>query len=284
MSYTCRNGCRGCGRWISVHLFVSSPDDYLVGYLGPWLQTEHETGRLRHFFFIRYGAGSSVHLRLRFVPCSTDVISTLRTGLENSIVAYDSGASRSKVRGADSRLEESPYCRLEHYFGDNRVSVHAELLNESTSWLALEILRQRELRTRSQRWVALAAVTDMLLGQADSLADARARVMRAAGEIWRRAGRRGRAEVRDEGFDRLADIVFRARHRTIGGYATDPLVLRAGRMLARMLRMPDPGPEAGVHGLHLLWNKTGFSLAEEQSAFGALCALGAHQRSESAEA
>ena len=284
MSYGCRNGCRECGRWTSVHLFVSSPDEYLVGHLGPWLQAEHDARRLRHFFFIRYGAGSGLHLRLRFVPCSKEAIPTLHRGLEHSIVAYKSAASRSGAHGADGRLEEWPYCRREHYFGDNRVSVHAELLNESTSWLALDILRQRELRLRSQRWVALAAVTDLLLRKAAGTADARARVTRAAADIWRRAGHGHHVDVVDERFERLADVVLRARPRTIVGCAADPLVLRAGRLLGRMLRMPDPAPEAGVHGLHLLWNKTGFSLAEERSAFGALSALEAHGRSESVRA
>ncbi len=251
--------------WLSWHLTMNRPyDPFLVDQLLPWLTEEVEADRLRRFFFIRYDEGGE-HLRLRFRPGAAG--DGLVGRLEARVRQY------LEASGGEFRLQAVPYRRSEHYFGEKSASVYAELLNESTSWLALRLLSSLGTAHRFQRWLVLAATLDALHRRADdeevelaaALTDSCEFPLRVAQAMGQPpadpAGRPG---------ERWASAVAAVRPRVAKALDGDVAAGKTVALMRRCRKFPDDGPFVAVHALHLLCNKLGFSLGEEYEAFTTL--------------
>lgn len=271
----------GSAGWSSYHLFLSRDvDAFLIGHLLPFLETEATAERLRRFFFIRYGEGRSLHLRLRFRPRRAAAATGLGERLECCVRA-------AAPQDPGLRLEEHPYRRSEHYFGESFASVQAELLNEATSWLALRLLRALGPEDRGRRWLTLASTLDLVARRA---ARGEGELLEAFTEscgFARLAARRLEQPLvgpPERAGKRWAAAVAAARPRVATALAGEPTLPRIAALLRRARREPGPPdgrrPEGGrfvaTHALHLLANKLGFSLGEEHEAFATLKHLATH--------
>jgi thiopeptide-type bacteriocin biosynthesis protein len=271
-----RNGAR----WHSLHLFgMEPPERFLAQALLPWLRQEVAAGRVRRFFFIRYSEGGP-HLRLRFM---------LDAGLDAETV----GAELLRLAGAPpgesatgARVESHAYDRGELYFGETRATVYSELLNEATSWLALSLLAPLAGQDMGRRLAAAASTAYLLLERAadrgEELAEAIAEGREFAGRSALQAGLDTRPRVVG-GADALAEAVHVALPRLRAGLASHGGLARAAALVRRARRGAASERFAATHGVHLLCNKLGLSLAGEHEAFAALETFHA-RRTEAVEA
>jgi len=250
--------------WLSFHLFLPDGlEDFLISALPPFLAAESERGSFCRFFFIRYSEGGD-HLRLRF-------LAPQGVGLEERLARCAAG-----VAGAGFRLEAVPYDRAQHYFGETRASVYAELLNETTSRLALRLLAAFAGQTRLRRWLVLAATHDLVIenlttdvaDQRAWLVESRGFARRAAEEI-RGPGAGPALEEGERTAGRWSTQLKAVRARLLPLLSSDRDVRRLTTLLRRVRRLPGGG-SVGIHGLHLLHNKLGFSFVEEHAAYAAL--------------
>jgi thiopeptide-type bacteriocin biosynthesis protein len=250
--------------WLSFHLFLQdSFDDFLISTLPPFLAAESERGSFCRFFFIRYSEGGD-HLRLRF-------LTPRGQGLEDRLARCVSAFA-----GADFRLEPVPYDRNHHYFGETRASVYAELLNETTSRLALRLLAACAGQPRLRRWLVLTVTHDLVIDNLTAgKADRRAWLVDSLGFARRAAKEIGGPETGpalDEGehmADRWSAPLEAIRTRLLPLFGSDRDIRRLTALLRRVSRLPG-GSSVGVHSLHLLYNKLGFSFIEEHAAYAAL--------------
>jgi len=258
-------------RWQSLHLFMNPPfEPFLIDQLRPFLQAEIDSGKLRRFFFIRYSEGGN-HLRLRFLP---------RAPADESLGEWHRGLATRAERhlrhlgalGEDYRLETARYDRNEHYFGDTLDSVYAELLNEATSWLALDLLGSLGPERRTARWLVLVATLDLLLRRATLDAAERLAELGSSREFARRAAQSVGFPLKDPeaAGQRWADTVASACPRITAEADLEPRVERIVPPLRRVRQRGPRGRFVATHALHLLCNKLGFTLAEEHEAFATL--------------
>ncbi len=250
--------------WLSLHLFLQDGfDEFLISALPLFLAAESERGSFCRFFFIRYSEGGD-HLRLRFLAPQGQ-------GLEERLARCV-----ATVAGAGFRLEPVPYDRTRHYFGETRASVYAELINERTSRLALRLLAACAGQTRLRRWLVLAATHDLVIeklttGDADRrawLVESRGFARRAAEEI-RGPEARPALEEGERTAGRWSAPLEAVRARLLPLLGSDRDIRRLAALLRRARRLPG-GSSVGIHGLHLLHNKLGFSFIEEHAAYAAL--------------
>lgn len=272
-------------RWLGYHLFPEPPvEPYLVHHLAPLLRRALDDGTLRRAFFIRYGAGADAHLRLRVLPHVGRSSDQLRRVLQSTVAAHvarvgdqvgdQAGTERQPPRRAV--VEEHPYRRAEHYFGETRSSVYAELLNEATSWLALDVLGALDHRRRWERWLVAAALTERLLQSATGGGAAYRTALGASESFAATACRRFGVQPADRSaavVTSRAAAVESARATVETAFRRHQPASNAARLIRRMGAMGNEHVTVATHGLHLLWNKFGFSLAEELAAYEALLRL-----------
>ena len=256
--------------WASFHVFLPGRvEPFLRGPLLRGVKEERARGRLRRFFFLRYGEGGP-HLRLRFLPTP----GTPPEALGGSVEAWARAHAEAEAGSLDTvRVERHPYDRAALYFGETRASVYAELLNEATSWLALGLLCAPGGDRRSHRWLAGAGVVHVLLTRtARDAADLRAWLHESRG-FARRAGRElgCEAPVRpDQVREAVLGPLGAALPKVAAALADHPAAARIPRLMRRARDDAASGSFVGVHALHLLLNKLGLSLADEDEIFGAL--------------
>lgn len=260
----------GDPRWLGYHLHAPEPwEPLLLECLAPALDAERRQGRLRRFFFLRYGEGGP-HLRLRLLPRGGTDGDEVRRRLETRVGSW--------LGAGEWRLEAHPYDREELYFGAARESVYAELLNEATSELALRLLGAPGGESRGRRWLALAALLDVLLGGSTAGEDRRAAALAASRRFAREAAAAVGRPVAESSAapppPGAAAALAQARTGLGPALAAEPRVQRTARLLARARRCGPRGGLVAVHALHLLCNKLGLSLHEEHDLFTALARAG----------
>ncbi|HEX2094849.1 MAG TPA: thiopeptide-type bacteriocin biosynthesis protein [Longimicrobiaceae bacterium] len=257
-------------RWASFHLSLPGPlEPFLAGHLLPFLERERAAETLRRFFFIRYGVGQP-HLRLRLLPRAGIAAETLRARLEETVRAY---VEHQPCPGAGYSVEAHPYSRSELYFGETAATVYAELLNEATSRLCLELLLAPGADHWARRWLSLAATLQVLL-ESSSGSEEELRCKLAESRAFARRAASG------AGFDlpngprpphpSLDTALLTALSQLEPALAPHPTVRRISRLLRRARRYVPEGAQVAIHALHLLCNKLGFSLHEEHEIFTAL--------------
>lgn len=253
--------------WSSYHLHLDDglgavADDFLVKLLWPEVCREQESGRLRRFFFLRYSEGGP-HLRLRFQTRDGGVSSSFENWL---------AACAERVEG---RLETHTYDRSRHYFGERPESVYAELLNTATSRLALALMEQFEAAQRGVRWIALTCSLGLLLEASCASSEELTSEIDASRAFALDAGSRlgiGPNEAGEAAGQRWAATVQAAWPRVAAGLPAE-LLRPTASLLRRARRRGEEGRSVASHALHLLCNKSGFSLQEEHEAFATLATL-----------
>jgi thiopeptide-type bacteriocin biosynthesis protein len=261
----------GSARWLGFHLRLRAPHEaFLAQHLAPWLRREEEAGRVKRFFFIRYGSEGG-ELRLRLLPGPGAGRASLRAALDEVVGGY---LRASPGAGGEPAVVEQPYSRKLHYFGETPESVYAELANEATSRLCLRIVGGPGGEKWTVRWlVLLSTLNQLLLGMArgDGAAFA-ARV--EEGRAFARQGWEslGLSIVDDDALTVQPLLVAAAEAALARGAAAgdDPLVRHLVRLLRRVRRRGPGGGHVAVHALHLLCNKLGFTFYEEYNLFTAL--------------
>lgn len=256
---------RGARRWLGFHLFAPEPfEPLLVGCLAPLMEAERREGRVRRFFFLRYGEGG-MHLRLRVLPDRRMAGGGVDELLRARIGAW--------LPAGTWRLEAHRYDREALYFGETLDSVYSELLNGATSSLAFRLLAAGG--ARAGRWLALAALLKALLREStDSDSSCRAALSvsldfaRDAAAVLGRPVADGLAPS-----SAAASAALRRALERMAGLGGDPAVRRTARLLLRCRRSAPRGAFVATHGLHLLCNKLGFTLHEEHDLFTALARL-----------
>jgi thiopeptide-type bacteriocin biosynthesis protein len=252
--------------WLSFHLFQEDGGEtFLTSALPGFLATEATRRSFQRFFFVRYSEGGH-HLRLRF---RTDHRSEgLAERLEDCVREHSA---------APFRLQITPYDRTAHYFGETPASVYAELLNESTSRLALRLLGSPVGQPRLRRWLVLTATLDLLLeALASSGHEKRARIAASLAFAERTAeslfGPEAAVPLEEsrQGAYRWPALLGPVRARLDVNVDKDGDLPRLGALMRRADRRHD---FVNVHALHLLCNKLGFSLFEEHAAYAALIHL-----------
>lgn len=262
------------GRWQSLHLFMPHPfEPFLINQLTPLLLSDVEAGKLRRFFFIRYSEGGN-HLRLRFLP-RAPAGGSHDLWQQRLAACAELHLRRLGVAASDYRLEVADYDRCEHYFGETLETVYAELLNEETSWLALDLLCSLGPERRTMRWLVLVATLDSLLRLAARDTSERLAEITASRDFARRAARSVGFPLNnpEDAGRRWADTVATLTPRLTSEMALHSRVGGIVPTLRRVRHRRSRGRFVATHALHLLCNKLGFSLAEEHEAFATLARL-----------
>lgn len=259
---------RGSRRWVSYHIFVNSHADlFIKAHLRTFVTRERDNRAIRRFFFIRYSE-NGLHLRTRFLFNDASVAGRIRSELSALLDGFRHDGADP---GTGIRIESATYDRTEHYFGNNMLTVYAELLNECTTRIAFDLL-QPDFGGRQRRvLVAACAVWSCVSG---AFADAanRARFLTAADLFVRKASTQfgsattGLNDSDQAKFDRNLLRIQPAFRRD----CDQSLLNYTGRMLRRTITLPTQGWSVGIHSIHLLNNKLGVSLQEERYIYNAL--------------
>ncbi len=251
-------------KWVGFHLFTSEPfEPLLVGCLAPGFEEARREGTVRRFFFLRYSEGG-LHLRLRVLPGGRGRAEGVRAFLEERLHAWSPSGGW--------RLESHPYDRTALYFGETPESVHAELLNEATSVLALRLLAAGSgVESRTRRWLALATAVDILVREStDSEAEGLASLRDSREFARRTAEGLGYTAADGRAWSDSVGAALRLARVRMATLADDGTMRRTARLLRRCRRCGPRGAFAATHALHLLCNKVGFTIQEERQLFEAL--------------
>lgn len=250
--------------WNSYHIHFSAglgaAADGFLADLYPKMEQQQADGHVRRYFFIRYSEGGP-HVRLRISPSATGM-EPVQTTLRQSVEA--SGA----------RLEVQDYDRGAHYFGETLDSVYAELLNVATSKLSLALLQHFGPERRGERWITLTCLLGSCLRDSVDAEDWE-QALQEARDFTLRAGRSiglGPESAGQQAGRRWADTVARAWPQVEAGLVPE-LIKPVVKLLRRVRRRGPDGHDVAMHALHLLCNKTGFSLAEEHESFATLATV-----------
>lgn len=256
--------------WLSYHVNLRAPHEhFLAWHLAPWVEREVEERRIKRIFFIRYGEQGG-HLRLRLLPHAGTEPGSLRAGLEAAVRDH---LVRHPEAGVGAVIEEQPYSRTLLYFGENRGSMYAELINEATSWLCLRVVRGPGGDRWLCRWLVLISTLHQLL-RGVARGDDEFAALVEEGRSFARSGCESQGiSIVDEGSLPEHPLLVAATSAALArgaGAADDPLVRHIVRLLRRTRRYAPHGERVATHALHLLCNKLGFLFYEEYNLFTVL--------------
>ncbi len=209
-------------------------------------------------FFIRYGRGEDLHIRLRLLLHRSAL-------LENYVEAIRTLAY-SACAVADAPPDEphpmiwmEPYDRTAEYFGESLASIYSELLNEQTSYISLRLLRATYGRP-----VALQCSIAYLLFHLISCVgcDEKMCIERSIALARRIIVKetQKQPEQNDNVVAAVAAAVNRNRAIFAAGFEFDLGLHHLSRLLSRAMGTV---PHVVTHSLHLLCNKSGLSMWSE---------------------
>jgi thiopeptide-type bacteriocin biosynthesis protein len=250
-------------------MLAAPHERFLADRLRPWIDAARAERRVRRCFFIRYGEGGG-HLRLRLIPGPA-----AHEGALDAAVRQLVGDALSEGAAAATGPEpvcRKPYDRTEHYFGETAESVYAELLNEATTRLCLDILAGPAGVNRTYRWLLTVGMLHWLLrGTAHGEAEFAKMVLAGHGFAEHASASVGAPLPSRElpAHPRLDEAVTTtlARTRPLGDHRD---VRRTVHLLRRVRARGPRGHAVATHALHLLCNKLGFSLHDEHEMFTAI--------------
>jgi thiopeptide-type bacteriocin biosynthesis protein len=248
-------------RWLSYHLFLRGEDmDVFIGsYLRSMVDDERKQGRIRRFFFIRYSIGG-LHVRARFLLDRCGTRDSIEDGLYRCAANFREGAEQARL---GCRIERTNYDRAEHYFGHNPRTVYSELLNEQTSYVALQMLRTTFVNRQIRVLITACVLSSWMKLTYTQVAD-QARLLEEAQQFVQRAlSQLGRRHVVLSPAHRLAFVrSIRRIELKVSDAAGEWQIEKISRLFRRTLDAPG-GRVVAIHGLHLFCNKMGVTLQEE---------------------
>jgi thiopeptide-type bacteriocin biosynthesis protein len=241
-------------KWLSLYIYLPwTGNEFLANFLPQMIYALKDENQIKRFFFIRYAEGG-YHLRLRLQTTADSEYRIIEKQIKNTLENF---RKHGKISSSQIRLARAVYSREEHYFGETRESVYAELINEQTSYLSMQMLagvgEQNAFLLKNAAsiyWIfALSSFDEKDFNQ--SLAESRA------------FAERNKAENRKEySFDSLLRNVSITVERTSEAIVKLPHLVRTASLLKR-LKLCKRGRFAATHGIHLYCNKLGFSMSQE---------------------
>jgi thiopeptide-type bacteriocin biosynthesis protein len=257
-------------RWLSFHVFVGeNVEPFLVAHFRPALEAALASGQIKRFFFIRYSEGG-MHLRLRFLPAQGIAGETVACWMRSLVEEF----SRIGDPACHYRLEQHSYNRADLYFRNTKASVYAELLNEQTSYFALQLL-SATLATRSQILISFSGAIEFILrNSANSKHEYLALLYEsrkfAAAAIQ---GLKMSLPASSDNTQRVEILrcVIPSQSRSLKENSS---IRRVIKLIQRLRRTEGLYSQVGTHALHLLCNKVGLSLIDEYCLFSGLLKLG----------
>lgn len=272
---------RRAAAWHSFYARVADTADaerVLLDVIPDVLSWLHADRHVRRFYYIQYWENGH-QVRLRFqLPANADP-NALRNRLTEDAAS---------VTEEDVTVTRESYDRDDLYFGETMASVYAELLNEQSSYLALEVMAGTRVTApsadpaaegvgpaaRQKRFVVLVAAWMSVLRDVCPDASAREKQIDVSQQFAERVLESHDADVPDAPSERFVESVRGAADAVDGA-----LRERASRqqwvdLLRRAVR--EGHVHVATHAMHLLVNKTGFSLSEEHVATQVLRALHLH--------
>jgi thiopeptide-type bacteriocin biosynthesis protein len=242
-------------RWGSLHAVPhGNAHEFFATTFAPAYGAMQRRPECQRQFFIRYSEGG-LHFRWRVLPAPgyapTDVVRLARQLLRR----------HRSVPGFD--LRSARYSRTHHYFGETWATVYAELLNERSSVLAVQLFGAMGRGHRARRVAIVGAALAEAVGASDHATATR--LLMSGLHVSARA---------------LAAVDATAPGRvspaTIGTLRTLRERLRpAVQPLAELVTRLERGgrhPHVAPHALHLIANKSGLGPAGEAMAFTAALA------------
>jgi thiopeptide-type bacteriocin biosynthesis protein len=242
-------------RWGSLHAVPhGNAHEFFATTFAPAYGAMQQRPECQRQFFIRYSEGG-LHFRWRVLPAPgyapTDVVRLARQLLRR----------HRRVPGFD--LRSARYSRAHHYFGDTWATVYAELLNERSSVLAVQLFGAMGRGHRARR---VAIVGAALAEAVSAIDDAAATRLLASGL---HVSARTQSALHASGPRRVSPA-------TVGTLRTlrerlRPAVRPVAELVARLER---GGRHSHVapHALHLIANKSGLGPDAEAMAFTAALA------------
>jgi thiopeptide-type bacteriocin biosynthesis protein len=248
-------------QWLSFHIYLPDGVDRFLGdEVESIVDEEMASGTLKRFFYIRYGKGDELHIRLRLLPRCDSTAEYFQKRLEDCLGAF------TERMGATPgyKVAQARYDRDLHYFGQTPDSVYAELLNEHTSRVAGRILRLMPDDLASRFFVVGCVVRTLIpYFGCESIRDAVARNLRLSVRILSITPE-GYAEVLEKIDPRFAPRLCLAWSNLSHSIREDAAVVALKRVIGRTARR---NLQVVVHGIHLLCNKTGLSAYSELLLF-----------------
>ncbi|MGC2237169.1 MAG: thiopeptide-type bacteriocin biosynthesis protein [Pyrinomonadaceae bacterium] len=246
-------------KWLSFYIYLPwTGNEFLANFLPQMISALKAENQIKRFFFIRYIEGG-YHLRLRLQMTADSDYQIIEKQIKNTLENF---RKHGKISSSQIRLARAEYSREEQYFGETRESVYAELVNEQTSYLSMQMLAGAGERNyalllknaASLYWIfALSSFDEKDFNQ--SLAESHA------------FAERNKAENRkDYSFDSLLRNVSITVERTSEAIVKLPHLVRAASLLKR-LKLCKRGRFAATHGIHLYCNKLGFSMSQESEIY-----------------
>lgn len=243
-------------KWISFYVYLPwSGNEFLADFLPPLISVLKTRKQIKRFFFIRYAEGG-YHLRLRLQPTAGAARRGIETELKNTLRNFRKDRN---IAASEIRLVNTVYSREEHYFGETAESVYAELINEQTSYLTMQMLVETGESNYSLLlknaaalyWIfALSAFDEKDFYQ--SLAESRE---------FAEKNKTGSGKENPL-LKSLGQNVLIAVRRASEAVAKVPRLTRAAALIKRLKRRPN-GRFAATHAIHLYCNKLGFSMSQE---------------------
>lgn len=264
--------------WHSFYARVADSSDaerVLLDAVPDVLSWLHADRHVRRFYYIQYWEdGQQVRLRFQLPDDADSDVVQERLAEDAAAVAED-----------DVTVTREEYDRNDLYFGETMASVYAELLNEQSSYLALEILagtrvtappadpetQSDGLEARRKRFVVLIAAWMSILRDVFPDADARQQQIDASQQFAEGVLAQHDADVPDGPSDRFVNSVQSASQAVDAALRERVSRQQWADLLRRAAR--EGHGHVGTHAMHLLVNKTGFSLPEEHVATQVLRSL-----------
>jgi thiopeptide-type bacteriocin biosynthesis protein len=245
-------------KWLSFYIYLPwTGNEFLANFLPQPISALKAENQIKRFFFIRYTEGG-YHLRLRLQTTADSEYQRIEKQIKNTLENF---RKHGKISSSEIRLARADYSRQEHYFGETRESVYAELINEQTSYLSMQMIagagEQNAFLLKNAAsiyWIfALSSFDEKDFNQ--SLAESRAFAESNTAE-----------NRKDYSSASLVRNVSIAIERTSQAIVKLPYLVRAASLLKR-LKLYKSGRFAATHGIHLYCNKLGFSMSQESEIY-----------------
>jgi thiopeptide-type bacteriocin biosynthesis protein len=242
--------------WLSFYIYLPwTGDEFLANFLPLLISALKTENQIKRFFFIRYAEGG-YHLRLRLQTTADSKYEVIEKRLKTALQNF---RRHSQILASQIRLLSADYSREEHYFGETRESVYAELINEQTSYLSMQMLAGVNEQEQTLLLKNIASLYWTFVLSSFSEKD----LNRSLAES-REFAERNKAKNNEKNYssDSLLQNILITVERTSETIIKLPNLIRAASLIKR-LKLRKDGRFVATHAVHLYCNKLGFSISQE---------------------
>ena len=254
--------------WISYHIYLPwTGNEFLADFLPPLISHLKAEKQIKRFFFIRYTEGN-YHIRLRLQLTGKSQRSTIKNFL--NLTLKDFGKS-SHIAASEIRFEANNYSREKHYFGHTKESVYAELINEQTSCLSMQMLAGVKNNDSSLLLKFTALIYWLFAFTSFNESDLKRSLEESRDFTEKNKSGESVTNFKTEILLRNLPIAI---NRMSDAAAKSQNVQQTVRLLKRLKLYSPHGRFVATHAIHLFSNKLGFSLSQESEIYNLLSKSG----------